>query len=172
MPIVSLVVAAAQNRVIGRGGSLPWRLPEDLRRFKAITMGKPILMGRKTWESIGRPLPGRDNLVLTRDGAAGAAAAARGAIVVHSLEEAFGRCARAPEIAVIGGAEIYRLALPRATRIHLTRVLADVDGDTFLPELAPEQWRVTQREYWPSDERNEHAMSFETLERTAPAPAA
>src|ERR1700744_1798582 len=112
-PLVSMIVAMAQNGVIGRDNSLPWRLPEDLRRFKAITWGKPLLMGRKTFESIGKPLPGRRNLVLTRD----LAWRAQGVDVVRSVEEALELVRGAPELAVIGGAEIYRLTLPIAQRI-------------------------------------------------------
>lgn len=160
-PTVSLIVAMAQNGVIGRGNALPWRLPEDLRRFKAATMGKPILMGRKTFESIGRPLPGRVNLVLTRD----AAWSAPGALVVHSLEQALVRAGAAPELMVIGGAEIYRLVLPFARRIYLTHVHADVAGDTYFPAFDPAQWVDVACEARPADEHNAHAVSFLMLER-------
>src|ERR1700748_2349547 len=114
VPLISLIVAMAQNGVIGRDNSLPWRLPEDLKRFKSFTLGKPILMGRKTFESIGRPLPGRDHFVLTRDRAWSAA----GVTVVHSVEEALARSAGNAELVAIGGAEIYRLVLPFARRIY------------------------------------------------------
>src|SRR5215470_14213099 len=120
-PIVSLVVAMARNGVIGRNNTLPWRLSEDLKRFKATTMGKPILMGRKTFESIGKPLPGRANLVLTRD----RSWQASGVLTVGSIDEAIERSRRAPELAVIGGAEVYQLALPATRLIYLTRVEAD-----------------------------------------------
>jgi dihydrofolate reductase len=160
-PRVSLVVAMAENGVIGRANGLPWRLPEDLRRFKASTMGKPILMGRKTFESIGRPLPGRLNIVLTRD----AHWSATGAQVVHSLEQAFAAAGDAPELIVIGGAEIYRLVMPFARRIYLTQVHADVPGDTFFPALEPSEWIDLEREAQAADERHAYALTFTTLER-------
>jgi dihydrofolate reductase len=160
-PRVSLLVAVAENGVIGRDNQLPWRLPDDLKRFKALTMGKPILMGRKTFESIGKPLPGRTSLVLTRS----EAWSHPGAVIVHSLDEALDRTAGAAELIVIGGAEVYRLALPRAERIYLTRVHAAVDGNTLFPALEERQWRQSAREEHPADERHAYAMSFCVLER-------
>jgi dihydrofolate reductase len=160
-PRLVLVVAANDAGVIGRDGALPWHLPADLKRFKAITLGKPILMGRRTYESIGRPLPGRTNLVLTRS----ADWRAEGVLVVHSLEEARAKAADAPELMVIGGAELYRIALPHADRIELTRVHADVSGDTFLPAFDPGEWRETASERHAPDERNALPMTFVTLER-------
>ena len=162
-PLISLVVAMARNGVIGRNNALPWRLPEDLKRFKAITMGKPILMGRKTYESIGKPLPGRTNIVLTRD----RGWRAEGVQVVGSVAEALQQARDAAELAVIGGAEIYRLTLPVAGRIHLTRVEAHVVGDTVFPELDPAQWLSSQVGSLPADERNQYPMTFLTLERRA-----
>ena len=135
-PLVSLIVAMAQNGVIGRGNSLPWRLPQDLKRFRAFTLGKAVLMGRRTYESIGRPLNGRANLVLTRD----RSWYAHGVIVVHSLEEALAQAGSSEELVAIGGAEVYRLVLPFARRIYLTHVHADVPGDTFFPDFDPTQW--------------------------------
>jgi dihydrofolate reductase len=158
---VVLVVAATDAGVIGRDGALPWHLPADLRRFKAMTLGKPILMGRRTFDSIGRPLPGRTNLVLTRS----RDWHADGVVVVRSFEEALQRAAGAPELMVIGGAELYRLALPSARRIELTRVHADVPGDTFLPPFSRDEWREVAREDHPADERNAFSVSFVTLER-------
>jgi dihydrofolate reductase len=156
--IVSLVVARASNGVIGKDGALPWRLPEDMRRFKALTLGKPCVMGRRTWESLPKkPLPGRDNIVVTRD----PAFAADGAMVVHSLDEALARDAE--EICIIGGAGIYREALPRATRIHLTEIHGDVDGDTRMPAFDPGVWRETAREDHPSTDGLSY--SFVTLDR-------
>ncbi len=151
----------ARNRVIGRDNGLPWRLSEDLKRFRAMTWGKPILMGRKTFESIGKPLPGRRNLVLTRhpDWRAG------GVEAVCSVEAALSLADGASELAVIGGAEIYRLVLPLADRIHLTRVEADVAGDTEFPDLAPEDWRATDMGAHPADERNQYPVTFVTLDR-------
>ncbi len=160
-PRVTLVVAVAENGVIGRDGALPWRLPDDLKRFKQTTLGKPVLMGRKTWDSIGRPLPGRRNIVLsTKPGFTAA-----GADTFPSLEAALASCAGDPEVMVIGGAEIYRMALPLATRIHLTRVHAAPDGDTFL-DLPLAGWRELAREDHPADDRNAHPFSFITLERS------
>jgi dihydrofolate reductase len=160
-PVVSLVVAMARNRVIGRNNALPWRLSEDLKRFKATTMGKPILMGRKTFESIGKPLPGRANLVLTRD----RAWQANGVLTVASIEEAVERSRRAPELAVIGGAEVYRLALPLTDIIYLTRVEADVEGDTHFPELDPREWIEDIVTTYPADEKNQYPTTYLTLKR-------
>ena len=160
-PSISLVVAVADNGVIGRDNALPWRLPEDLRRFKAITMGKPILMGRRTFDSIGRPLPGRTNLVLTRD----RSWRADGVIPVGSIDEALERAAGAPELLVIGGAEVFRLVMPLAVRIHLTQVHASVPGDVEFPALDPAEWREVERSDHPADGRHAYAMTFVTLER-------
>jgi dihydrofolate reductase len=155
------VVAMAANGVIGRDGGLPWRLPDDLKRFKAITMGKPLLMGRRTFESLGRPLPGRANIVLTRD----RGWSAPGCRVVHSLDEAVAAAGGAAELMVIGGAEIYSLAWPRLDGLELTEVHAEVDGDTRLDGFDPAEWREVARELHPADERHALAFSFVTLER-------
>ena len=160
-PRVSLIVAMAQNGVIGRANGLPWRLPEDLRRFKASTMGKPILMGRKTFESIGRPLPGRLNIVLTR----AADWSAAGVTVVHTIEAALAAAGDAAELMVIGGAEVYQLVMPFARRIYLTHVHAEVVGDTFFPAFDPAQWVDLECEAYPADERNAYPLTFMTLER-------
>lgn len=160
-PLVSLIVARADNGVIGRGGQLPWRLPDDLRRFKVLTWGKPILMGRRTFESLARPLPGRQNLVLTRT----ADFRAEGVTVVHAAEEALRTAAGMSELVVIGGAEVYRLMLPRVHRIHLTEVHAAPEGDTRLPPFDAAQWREMAREEHPADAHHACAMSFVTLER-------
>ena len=160
MPRLVGVVAMAANGVIGRDGGLPWRLPDDLKRFKAITMGKPLLMGRRTFESLGRPLPGRENVVLTRD----KAWSADGVRVVHSLDEALAAAAGAEELMVIGGAEIYALAWPRLDRLELTEVHADVEGDTRLDAFDPGDWRELARERHPADERHALDFSFVTLE--------
>jgi dihydrofolate reductase len=162
-PSISLVVARALNGVIGHDNALPWRLPADLRRFKTLTMGKPMLMGRRTFDSIGRALPGRVNLVLTRD----TAWQAPGTVVVHSLDEALARAGDAPELAVIGGAELFELVLPLAQRIYLTDVQAVIPGDTRFPDLAPEEWREVDCSTYPADAEHAHAMTFRTLERTA-----
>ena len=160
---ITLVVAAAENGVIGRSGTLPWHLPADLRHFKSVTMGKPVVMGRKTWESIGRPLPGRTNIVLT--GQLGYEAS--GAVVAHSFEEALAAAAErdADEVMVIGGAAVYAAALPRADRILLTRVHAVVDGDVFFPTMADEEWEVLAAERHPPDERHAFGYSFLELAR-------
>lgn len=143
MSVVSLVVAMADNGVIGKQGALPWRIPEDMRHFKALTIGKPCIMGRKTWNSLPKkPLPGRDNIVVTRD----RTFQAEGAIVVHTIDDAVARADRAEEICVIGGAEIYKAALPRATRIHLTEVHSPFAGDTVLAPFDRAIWREADRE--------------------------
>jgi dihydrofolate reductase len=163
VPALALVVAAARNGVIGQGNALPWHLPEDLRHFKRLTLGAPILMGRRTWDSIGRPLPGRRNLVLTRD----RAFRAEGAEAVHSLAEAQQAAAGAPRLMVIGGAELYRLALPAARLLYLTEVDAEVDGDVRFPAFRREEWRELGREAHPADARHAYPYSFVTLERQA-----
>ncbi len=168
-PLISLIVAVAENGVIGRDNGMPWHLPDDLKRFKSLTMGKPMLMGRKTFEAIGKPLPGRTSLVLTRS----LDWSAPGAVVVHSLDEAVARAhgvpvaqpGGVPELVCVGGAEVYRLALPRAHRIYLTQVLASVDGDTVFPRLDEHAWRETHRELHPADARHAYPMVFRVLER-------
>ena len=160
-PLISLIVAMAQNGVIGRDNAMPWRLPEDLKRFRAFTLGKPILMGRKTFESIGRPLEGRTNLVLTRD----RSWFAHGVIVVHSVEEALTQASASDELVVIGGAEIYRLVLPFARRIYLTHVHADVQGDITFPEFDATQWADVEYSSQPADDEHAYPVTFVTLER-------
>lgn len=160
---VSLVVAMSPERVIGRDHDLPWHLPNDLRHFKALTLGKPVIMGRKTYESIGRPLPQRRNVVLSRD----PAFAAPGCRVFTDLDDALERLAGEPEVMVIGGAAVYALALPRADTIYLTEVHATVAGDTLFPALDPTCWREVSRERHGADERHPYAYSFVILERVA-----
>jgi dihydrofolate reductase len=160
---LALVAAVATSGVIGRGQTLPWHLPEDLRRFKALTMGKPILMGRRTLESIGRALPGRRNLVLTH----AASVSVPGAETVTSLAEALERCANEAQLYVIGGAELYRLTLPLASDLYLTRVHGNISGDTYFPALDLAQWRELEHSEWPADERHAYALSFLHLERLA-----
>ena len=160
-PLISLIVAMAQNGVIGRDNSMPWRLPEDLKRFRAFTLGKPILMGRKTFESIGRPLEGRTNFVLTRD----RSWFAHGVIVVHSVEEALTQASTSDELVVIGGAEIYRLVLPFARRIYLTHVHADVPGDITFPEFDATQWADVEYSSQPADDEHAYPVTFGTRER-------
>jgi len=144
-PPLTLVLARADNGVIGAGGTLPWHLPEDLKRFKQLTLGKPVIMGRKTWDSLPRkPLPGRSNIVVTRD----RSFAAIGAAVAHSFDEALAlaRAENPPEIMVIGGAEIFAAALPLAARIHLAEIHAAPEGDVRLAPFSPQEWRETRRE--------------------------
>ena len=159
--MISLIVAASTNNVIGANGVLPWRLSDDLRRFKEITMGKPIVMGRKTWDSIGRPLPGRQNIVITRQ----PDFVADGCDAVGSVAEAISAADDAAEIMVIGGSEVYELFLPDADRLYLTRVHAEIDGDAFFPAISGEDWRLIDDEHHAADERNEHAFSFQLFER-------
>lgn len=165
-PVVSLIVAVAENGVIGRAGQLPWHLPDDLKRFKALTMGKPMLMGRRTFESIGRPLPGRTSLVLTQSATWDAPP---GVLIVRSLDEALAAARRlgSAQLTVIGGAEVFRLALPLAQRIDLTRVHAQSSGDVYFPPLDLREWRETERIAHPADARHAHAMTFSVLERCA-----
>jgi dihydrofolate reductase len=158
---ISIVVAMAANGVIGQDNQLPWRLPADLRHFKQTTMGKPILMGRKTYESIGRPLPGRTNIVITRD----AGYTAEGCVVVHSIEAAMQAAASQDEIMVIGGAEFYRQVLPYTDTIYLTRIHEDFEGDTYFPELNAGEWREVERTDCMPDENNPYRYSFVLLER-------
>lgn len=161
---LTLIVAVADNGVIGRQNELPWRLPEDLKRFKALTMGKPIIMGRKTFESIGKPLPGRTNIVITRQ----ADLSLPGCVLVDSLPAALAAAGNVDEAMVIGGGEIYRQALARADRVELTEVHAAIEGDARFPALEAQQWRQVAREDYPADERHAHAYSFVTLERVRP----
>ncbi len=158
---ISLILAMDRNRVIGAGGDLPWRLPDDMKYFKARTMGKPIIMGRKTYETIGKPLPGRQNIVITRQ----REYQAPGCTVVHSPQEALSAAGSAPEVMITGGAEIYRRFLPQADRIYLTLIDASLEGDTFFPELAPGEWQTIWEERHDADARNPYAYRFLVLER-------
>jgi dihydrofolate reductase len=166
-PAIELVVAVAANGVIGADGRMPWHLPADLARFKRITVGKPVIMGRRTHESIGRPLPGRHNIILSRDPAFRPA----GVTVVPNLAEAIAATglhgtARADSIIVIGGGEIYSLALPIATAIELTRIELRPAGDTFFPDLHADQWQAVWREDHPAGSITP-AFSFIRYERPA-----
>ncbi len=160
--MISLIVATSDNGVIGRGGELPWHLSDDLKRFKQLTLGKPIVMGRKTFESIGRALPGRQNIVLTRQ----SEFAADDCDVVSSVDAAIARAGDAGEIMVIGGSEIYKLFLPLAERIYMTRVHMDVDGDARFPELDDEQWQETLHSDHSAGKSNDYAFTTSVLERT------
>lgn len=161
--MISIIVATSMNNVIGAHGKLPWRLPDDLKRFKRLTMGKPIVMGRLTWESIGRPLPGRQNIVLTRR----ADFAAQGCDVVPSPADAIVVAADSAEIMIIGGGQVYELFLPQAGRLYLTRVHAEIDGDAFFPEIKEDIWRLIDCEAHEANDSNEFAFDFKTYERRA-----
>ncbi len=164
VPKVTLIAAMAHNRVIGIDNSLPWDLPADMRHFREQTMGKPILMGRKTYDSIGRPLPGRQNIVVTRD----PAVAIEGCDVVHSIEEALQIVGDAPEVMVMGGESFYRQLLPRADRLLLTLIELEIEGDAWFPQWEEAEWEEVAREDHPADERNCWPYSFVTMERVAP----
>lgn len=154
--IVSLIAAMAENRVIGRDGGLPWRLPDDLKRFKALTIDHTVIMGRKTFDEVKRPLANRRNVVISRD----PSFRPHGVTAVPSLEEALALGATEEEVFVIGGGEIYRLALPRADRLYLTIVHAEVDGDTFFPPFDEAAWVLEEELHHPADERHLYAFTF------------
>ena len=163
MSRISLIVAMGTGRVIGCEGEIPWHLPADLAHFKKTTMGSPIVMGRKTFESIGRPLPGRRNLVLSRSGFS-----AKGVECFSSVEEVLTACEREKDvdIFVIGGGEIYSLFLPLAQKIHLTEVEGDFPGDAYFPPLDTDGWKEISRETRAADDRNPHICHFLILERS------
>jgi dihydrofolate reductase len=158
---LALIAVLAHNRVIGRDNRLPWHLPADLRFFKRTTMGKPLLMGRRTWESIGRPLPGRRMIVLSRD----PGYQAPGCTVARSLDEAVEIAGTVPEIMVIGGATLYQQTLPRAERLYLTLVEADVPGDAWFPEWDQRDWRLVWEESRPADVEHAWPYRFQQWER-------
>ena len=157
--MISLIVAASMNNVIGAKGDLPWRLSTDLKRFKTLTMGKPIVMGRKTYESIGRPLPGRQNIVVTRN----PGFVADGCDVVSSIDAAIEVAGDAEEIMVIGGSHIYAAFLPRADRIYLTRVQAELEGDAYLPAIDKDKWHEVSAENHAADDSNDYDAVFSVL---------
>jgi dihydrofolate reductase len=166
-PSLTLIAARGSNGCIGLGGALPWRLPSDLKRFKAMTLGKPVLMGRKTWDSIGKPLPGRDNLVLSRD----SGFQPPGAWAFASLEvllaagAAIARAKGASEVCVIGGAALYEAALPLAQRLVLTEVALSPDGDAFFPKFEEQDWKETAREALRRGEKDDADAVVRILER-------
>lgn len=155
--VISIIVAASQNGVIGNKGKLPWRLPADLKRFKQITLGHPILMGRKTFDSLGKPLPGRTNIIITRH----KNLKILGALTAPSLEDAIRLCRNDEELFVIGGAEIFKQALPLADRIYLTRIHQDFEGDTLLFDLDPIVWKETSREDFTTDPLSHSFIIYE-----------
>lgn len=158
--MISLIVAVAENGVIGDRNALLWHISEDLRHFKAVTTGHPVVMGRKTWESLGRPLPNRTNVVITRQNIE-----IPGCTVAHSLEEAVALFPADEEVFVIGGAQIYAQALDAADKIYMTRVEHDYEGDTSFPEWDATRWRLTSREAFPRGEKYPYPFAFEEYER-------
>lgn len=157
---IVLVAAMGRNRVIGRGGRMPWHLPADLKHFKEITMGRPVIMGRKTWEAIGKPLPGRHNIVVSR----GRPELPEDVSLAGGLDEAL-NCAGDGTVMIIGGGELYRQALPLAERMELTFVDAEPEGDTIFPEWNAEEWTMTAESARDADERNSYRLVFCTFER-------
>ncbi|MDE1988969.1 MAG: type 3 dihydrofolate reductase [Betaproteobacteria bacterium] len=162
-PRLSLIVAMTENRIIGANNAMPWHLPADLAFFKATTLGHPVIMGRKTFESIGRALPGRRNIVVSRN----PGYLAEGCDTVTDMAQSLQQAGPAPEIFVIGGAQLFELALPQAHRIYLTRIHATLDGDTFFPELDAAEWQEISRQHHPRDPKNAFDLTFLTLERRA-----
>jgi len=159
---ISMIVAMAENRVIGLDNKMPWHLPGDLKFFKRVTLGKPVIMGRKTYQSIGRPLPGRMNIVLTRDNDLHI----EGVTCVQTVEQALALVADVEEVMVIGGATIYQQFLSKATRLYLTFIDLNVDGDTLFPDYqAIAEWNEIGREAHTADDKNAHNYQFVTLER-------
>lgn len=158
---IAIIVATDKNGVIGKDNDLPWRLSADLKYFRRVTMGKPLIMGRNTHESIGRPLPGRQNIVVT----SAPAYLAEGCTVVHSIHEALAACGDAEEVMVMGGASLYRQMLPLANVIYLTQVHAEVAGDTWFPDWQQHEWIQTQAEHHQADDNNQYDYSFLVFER-------
>ena len=163
---ISAIIAMSTNHVIGKNNQLPWHLPADLKQFKKITMGKPILMGRKTYESIGRPLPGRSNIVISRD----AQFKAPGCMITHSIESALATAAlqHSEEIFIIGGALIFQKTLPLIQRLYLTLIHESIEGDAYFPELNSAEWQEIEQVDYPPDEENNYAYSFKILDRKRP----
>jgi len=159
--MISIIVAASTNNVIGVQGALPWKISDDLKRFKQLTMGKPIVMGRLTWESIGRPLPGRQNIVITRQ----PDFSAEGCDVVASPVAALDVAGDAEEIMIIGGGQIYDLFLPKAGRLHVTRVHTEIEGDAFFPAIDASSWKLVDSEAFVASEANQFAFEFMTYDR-------
>ena len=158
---LSIIVAMGKNRVIGKDGMLPWHISSDLKNFKKITMGKPVLMGRKTYESIGRPLPGRENIVLTKN----KNYFAEGCIVKNTIDEVFLYCQKVPELMIMGGAALYEQTLYKAKRLYITEVNATTDGDVFFPEFDRNQWLEISRNSFEAGENDDFDYIFKILER-------
>jgi len=162
--IISLIVAIGKNNVIGNKNSLPWKLPADMKHFKELTLGKPVIMGRKTFESIGKPLPKRINIIITGD----EGYKAEGCVVAHSLDEALKAAGTAEEIMIIGGAQIYKEFLPKANKMYLTLIDADFGGDAYFPEYKIEEWEETAYEEHERDKDNQYNYTFIVLRRKNP----
>lgn len=161
--LVSQIVAMDEQGVIGKDNGLPWRLSADLKNFKSVTMGKPVAMGRKTYESIGKPLPGRENIIISRD----EQFRVDGCTVLHSLDALYEHCRHTSEVVIIGGAELYRQTLQKVRRIYLTEVHTKVEGDTFFPNFERQQWKERERQEFSADDKNEYDFSFTILEKLA-----
>ena len=159
--MLSIIVAVSENNVVGKENKLPWKLSADLKRLKSLTMGHHIIMGRKTWESLGKALPGRINVIITTD----KNFKAEGGVVVHSLKEALNVSSIDDEIFIFGGGKIFKEAMPLVKKIYITRVHSIIDGDTFFPVLYMNDWKETSREDFKADEKNQYDFSFVTLER-------
>jgi len=158
---IAFVVARDRRGVIGKDGRLPWRLPDDMRHVRELTVGKPLIMGRRTFDSIGRPLPDRVSIVLTRD----PAFRCDGCLIARTTDEALALAGDAPEVIVFGGAGVFKDFLPRADRIYLTEVDTEVAGDTYFPALDPREWREAERKAHPADAKHPFAFTFVVLER-------
>ncbi|MBL4618259.1 MAG: dihydrofolate reductase [Robiginitomaculum sp.] len=163
---LSIIVAVAINNVIGKDGDMPWRLTSDMAHFKRITAGKPVLMGRKTWQSLFvQPLPGRENLVLSRD----SGFAVKGAMVFNDLTAMIAKgkelAGANGEVIIIGGGVLYEAALPLSDRVYLTRVSANPDGDTYFPELDAKTWQLVKQQPYPADDKNDHAFVIQVFDR-------
>ena len=159
--MLSIIVALSENNVVGKDNGLPWKLSADLKRLKSLTMGHHIIMGRRTWESLGRPLPGRINVVITTD----KNYKAEGGVVVHSLNEAIKISSHDNEAFIFGGGKIFKEALSMVNKIYMTRVHKNIDGDTYFPHLNVNDWKEMDRENFSADEKNQFDYSFITLER-------
>ncbi len=158
---LTLIAAMSQNRVIGNNNELIWHLPADLKRFKALTSGHHIIMGRKTFESVGRPLPNRTNIIVTRQ----EDYKAEGCIIVNSLEEAIQKASSDGQAFIVGGAEIYKQSLKYANSIELTQIDSEYEGDSYFPEINPENWKLISEENYPADEKNKHNMRFQKYQK-------
>lgn len=159
--MITMIAAAAENNALGKNNDLVWHLPDDFKRFKNLTTGHPIIMGRKTFESFPQPLPNRKHIVITRN----ENYRANGAVVVNSLEKAIEMAKEDPQPFIIGGGEIYKLALPKADKMELTRVHANFEADAFFPEIDESEWELTAQEFHPNDDKHQYAFTYLTYER-------